>query len=71
MTIPMQQISNLFDKYKDIKVTSDGTLFGLDCRVAYTHNACPLCFHKLYSMRDRPLLYCKNKTHRPFIMKKK
>jgi hypothetical protein len=57
-------IENLFAKYEDMKVVSDGTLFGIDARIAVTQCKCPFCFCNLYLMRNGKMYYCKSKKHR-------
>lgn len=67
----MQQISNLFSKYEEIKLEPTGTLFDVDLRVAKKHRVCPFCFCKLYEMRNKPFMYCRSKKHRnKFIISK-
>lgn len=62
---------NLFDKYKNIKVVSDGTLFGIEPLIAITHRVCPYCYCKLYLMRSGKFYYCKSKKHKnKFIISK-
>ncbi len=63
--------SNLFDKYKDMKHVSDGTLFGVDLRMAKQKRVCPYCFNKLYLMGNQKFYYCKSKKHKNrFIISK-
>lgn len=47
-----------------------GVLFMPDMRDAVVKHVCPFCFRKLYEMRDKPLMFCKNKTHKRFIISK-
>lgn len=57
-------ISSLFDKFKEVKFVSDGTIFGADMRIAVTQKKCPFCGCKLYLMRNRPMYYCKSLKHK-------
>jgi hypothetical protein len=57
-------IGSLFSKFNDLKVKSDGTLFGIDARIAVTQCKCPFCFCNLYLMRNGKMYYCKSKKHR-------
>lgn len=62
---------NLFDKYKEMKVVSDGTLFGVEPIIAIQHRACPYCFCKLYLMRNNKFYYCKSVKHKKrFVISK-
>ena len=62
---------SLFDKYKNMKVVSDGTLFGIDWDAVRKTNRCPLCGNKLYpSMKYPDSILCRNKKHRFFKIKK-
>ena len=60
---------SLFDKYKDIKVESCGLLFEPDWYLA-KEKICPYCHRRLYEMRSRPFWYCRNKTHKRFLINK-
>lgn len=64
----MEQISSLITKEK-YHFNPTGTLFDPDWRLI-KQGHCPYCFRKLYSMLNRPLAYCKNKTHKRFVMSK-
>ena len=58
-------------KYKDLPFKStfdNGTLFPLDMRDAVVKHVCPYCQRKLYEMRDKPMAYCKNLTHKRFVI---
>jgi hypothetical protein len=65
-------ISNsLFEKYKNVEVRSDGTLFGIDWDAVRKTNRCPLCGSKLYDSRKYPdSILCRSKSHRFFKIKK-
>ena len=54
--------------HKDIKVESYGTLFAPDFSLV-KDKFCPYCFRKLYEMRNKPLMYCRNKTHQRKVYK--
>lgn len=63
---------NLFSKYRENKFESvhkDGTLFELDLTIS-VKGTCPYCFRRLYEMRDKPFFYCRNKTHKRFLISK-
>lgn len=63
---------DLFKKYENMKVVSDGTLFGIEPIVAIRHRVCPYCFNKLYLMRNGNFYYCKSRRHKnKFIISKK
>lgn len=62
--------SSLLKKYQDLNYSESTTLFMPDMRDAVVRHICPLCFRKLYEMRDKPLAYCKNRGHKRFIIAK-
>lgn len=59
-----------FDNLKFESTFDNGTLFPLDMRDAVVKHVCPYCQRRLYEMRDRPLVYCKNRLHKRFVMDK-
>lgn len=62
---------SIFDKYKNLEVKSDGTLFGIEPLDAIKFKRCPYCGNKLYEMRGKPFWYCKSKKHKQrFIISK-
>ncbi len=48
--------------FKLPKFVPDGSLLGLDMRIATQKGHCPYCMCKLYAMRNRPMMYCKKKN---------
>ena len=60
---------DLFKKYENMKVVSDGTLFGIEPIIAIQHRVCPYCFCKLYLMRNNKFYYCKSgKNKHKFVI---
>lgn len=55
---------NLFSRFKDMefKEMDYPTTFVPDFLEALKKKQCPMCFHKLYLMRNGRLYYCKAKS---------
>ncbi len=60
---------NLFSKHLNVKVEVYPTLFPPDFQNAKRLRQCAFCGRKLYEMRFKPLLYCKSKLHKRFVLK--
>lgn len=61
---------NLFSKYENLQFKPNFNLFDerIDYDLCKKEMKCPWG-HKLYLMRSKPLLYCKSKKHKSFIIK--
>lgn len=60
---------SLFDKYKEVKFEPTGTLFEPSWYLA-KDKICPYCLRRLYEMRKGNFWYCRNKTHKRFLISK-
>ncbi len=61
---------SLFDKFNSLEFKPNFNLFGMiDYEEVKRTSRCPWG-HKLYPMMSKPLMYCKSKKHKSFVIKK-
>ena len=65
----MKALSDYKFDISKYKFYTSSTLFPLDFSLLQKRK-CPICYEKLYEMKNKPFFYCKNKQHKQFIISK-